>query len=332
MERFGLIGERVTYFTRDVNGTLQAQRVRTDRYGLRRAGVRAAGSSTSATTVVDAWVYSDDQSYSTKFQEYGTDEEQRITFAYATGPLVTTTQDTWKWHRPKARIDGGSGYQLYDGTGQSEAFPVFELVERKVLSDVVGQGQKKGSGTVTYAWSAPRRVGGDHDWGEFESDAEVELFQFVSSETAQFNKISEEQLEEVSYPPGGGRVARLILGRQPITLYTASVWTRLATEPFEVVVDDATVESWFGFSREVITSEYIQDPAEAHRVIDMRRRRKLAPKLEIVRPDSPAKKGDTVHYSAPEDGVNDRFLIAAKSQELDMSSPQPMATYRLEAW
>lgn len=334
MEKFVPIGERVTDYSRDVSGTLLSQRVRTTRYGRRLRAVRTATTATTATTHADSWVFSDDQSYADKHEVYGLFEEQRIAFTYAavTGPLSETTQDTYQWHAAKAAIDDGSYEQLYDGTGQTEVSTVFELTERKVMSDFVGNGQVKGERTVTYGWSAAHRVGGAHDWGEFESDAPEETFKFIKAETKQFNALSEEQLEEVEYPAEGGRKARRILGRQPITLYTGSTWTRVVSEPFEVVIDDPTVEAWFGFARETITSEYILNATEALRVINMRRRRMLARKLVITRPDSPAQKGDTVYFTAPEDGINARFIIADKSMSLDMASPMPMASYRLEEW
>ena len=201
-----------------------------------------------------------------------------VAVAAAAGPLVETTQDTYQWHSPQAAIDDSDYEQLYDGTARVDINSSFAVVERKVMSDVVGQGQVKGERTVYYEWSAPRRVGGAHDWGEFESDSAEETFRFTKAETKQYNALSEEQLEEVEYPAPGGRIARRILGRQPITLYTASTWTRVVSEPFEVVIDDPTVEEWFGFARETITSEYILNPTEALRVINMRRRRMLSRK------------------------------------------------------
>ena len=64
----------------------------------------------------------------------------------------------------------------------------------------------------------------------------------------------------------------------------------------------------------------------------MRRRRMLARKLQVVKPASPVQKGDTVYFTAPEDGINARFMVADKSLSLDMASPMPMETLRLEEW
>lgn len=334
IEKFGLIGERVTDFGYDVSGTLLTQNVQTFKYTLRRRAVRAATTPIGETDHVGSYVFSDDQSYATKHEEYGIHEAHYITFTYneTEGALMETEQNTYRWYRPRARVDGGSGDILYDGTGQTDVEAIWSLVETLTTNDLIRDGQKVGQTEVTYAYSVIKRIGGAFDWGDFSADAEFETFRFVGSEAKQFNVVSEEQIEQVTYPPEGGRESVLILGRRPITRYTGSTWTRIVSEPFEEVIDDPTVEAWFGFARETITSEYIQNSAEAIRVLSMRRNRMLSKKLQVQRPDSPAAKGDTVHFSSPEDGINARFIITDKQHTIGNDGRMPMATYRLEEW
>lgn len=335
MERFVLLGERVTTSGRNANADLVSQRVVTSRFGSRKAAVRAAGSADTATSVIGTYVYSDDQGYFTLYEEFGIQEESQITFQFPVqGALQGTTQDDYAWHRPRSRRDGDGGgvyFELYDGTGQRGIVGNWERVRRTVKSNILRNGQVVGEREVLYTWSVAKRVGGTYDWGDFRSDAGEESFRFVRQEAKAFNVISEEQLEEVTYPATGGRTARTILGRLPITLYTSSTWTRLVSQPLEVVVDDPTVATWFGFCRETINSEFVQTADEARRLIEQRRRRLLSPKLEVVRPDGPARKGDTVHFSCPEDGINRRFIIADR-RAVHAPGKMPMATYRLEAW
>jgi hypothetical protein len=335
MERLDLTGQRITDWTRDASGTLTAQRVRTYKYGLKKRAVKAVGVAANATSHAGSYVFSDDQSYSTVYEEFIQTEEQVIANTYVTGggALVETQQDTYRWHSPRTRIDGGSYHILYGGTGQEDINSSWELVQTDITTNALKDGQVVGHDFVTYAWSANTRVGGANDWGGgLESDAEVETFKFVALDSKQFNVESEDQVEEVDYPAAGGRIPRRIAGRQPTTLYTGSTWTRLVSEPFEVIVNDATVQEWFGFSRETVSSEYILDQTEALRVINMRRRRLLAHKLQVVKPASPAQKGDTVLFTAEEDGIAGRFIIADKQFVLDMASPMPRETLRLEQW
>lgn len=334
-EKFQLTGQRITDWTRDANGTLDAQRVRTSKFGLKKRAVRAVGTPANETDHGSSYVYSDDQSYSAHHEEFGLFEEQQIANVYETGggALVETTQDTYTWHSPRTRIDGGSYHVLYGGTGQEDINSAWELTQRVVTSNILKDRQVLGHDIVTYGWAANTRVGGANDWGGgLESDAAIETFKLAAVDTKEFNVEGEDQTEEVDYPAAGGRIPRRYSGRRPTTLYTGSTWTRLVSEPFELVVDDATVQEWFGFSRETITSEYILDSAEALRVINMRRRRMLAKKLQVVRPESPAAKGDTVHFVAEEDGINGRFIITEKQVSMGGPGNYPRAMLRLEEW
>lgn len=335
-EKFIVTGERVTTFTYNASGDLTDQVVDTTRWRLTEQGVRTVGTDPDATTILNSYVHGDGQSYFEQFEVWGLAEQQRLVNVFSDdGPLLYTRQDTYRYFNPRTKVEAGapvSGwYVLYNGEAHNALAASWRRVESKTESNILGDDKSlKGTATATSGWHAREKKDGVNNFGTYRSNAEVQTFQLLTIENKAFNIVNEDQYEEITYGPNGGRVAKLYLGRLPTTRYKSSTWTRLLTQPIEVVVDDPLALAWFGEEKEVLQHEYCQDSAEAIRVIQGRRRRAMAPELTIVRPATMARKGDTVHFVSEEDGIDQRFIVV--DRQPDWTSPMPVFTYVLEGW
>lgn len=333
-ERFRAIGERLVTFTYNGNGDLTGQRVVTSRWRLTEQGVRAVGTSASATTVLNAYVHGDDQSYLERVEQWGIDEEQRISFTYGSdGPLLYTTQEEWRYFNPRTKIDHGSAHPtyfvLYNGEAHKGQVATWRKTKSVQETNIVSLSDGlKGTQTATSEWNARKRVDGPNDFGTYKSNAEEQAFQLVRVEPKQFRVINDDQYEEITHDADGNRVARIFLGRVPTTRYQSSTWTRLLTQPLEVVIEDPLAEAWFGFQKETLEHEYVQDDVEALRVLHARRRRAMALKVQVTRIDTMAQRGDTVDFTSEEDGISGRFLIVDRIR--DWSNILPVVTYVME--
>lgn len=334
-ERFLPIGERVVTFTYNGNGDLVAQRVTTSRWRLTEQGVRAVGTSAAATTEIDSYVHGDDQSYAERVEQWGLDEEQQITFNYSSaGPLLTTTQDEYRFRNPRTRVDGSTHagwFVLYSGEAQDGVRATWRKTQTVLEANIISlDSGLKGVTISTSEWNAREKKDGPNNFGTYKSNAEIQAFQLVKVENKQFRIINEDQWEQITYAADGSRTSQIFLGRAPTTRYKSSSWTRLLSQPIEVVVDDPLALAWFGAERETLQSEFIQDADEALLVIRDRRKRAMAPKCEFTRCEHPAKRGDTVDLSIPEHGISGRWIITDRQR--NWSSIMPTATYTLERW
>jgi hypothetical protein len=304
---------------------------------LKPMGVRTVGADPATTTVVGSFVYDDDQSYSTLQEAWDRLEAHDVSHVYSgdPGPLSETIQNTYKHFSPASRVDGAPAvnrFVLYDGTGQVDLVAPWQLFERKITSDVTTKGLVTGKSEAITSWSAPERSEGEFDWGKGRrSDADSQSFGTeVSIEATEYTAINETQAGEEIRPPEGGRRARIYLGTLPSTLYGASIWTDLVMQPVELVVDDSTALELFGFQSQAILHEYVQSEPEGRMVIDWRRKPRMAPKLEIVRPNDAAVPGSTVRVIDPESGVDQRLIVIRKAYRT--TGPALIATYLLGDW
>jgi hypothetical protein len=315
--------------------TLVAGTIETHRWFLKEAGVRNVGTAVGETDTNQAYVFDDDQSYSTQVEQWGLAERQVIALQYAdTGAQLQQQQDTYRYQPVLSRIDGsasGSLWIRYDGRGQNELVASWKLGEIAITNNITNVGgHLQGTREVYANYTANPRVGGAYDFGDFSSDAVEQSFQTTRREAKELTTLSETQYEEVEYPAEGGRISRLFAGTLPIVRFEGSVWTSLRMQPYESVVDDATALDWWGFQRETVNLEHAQNLDEALAVIRQRRRRAMARKYEITRIDHAAVVGDTVRFVSYDDGINDTCIVVAKSRS--WSGPLPMASYSLEAW
>lgn len=340
-ERFRLIGQRKTVFTYDANKDRTGARIQEQRWqrgGTK--GVRNVGDTATATSVIDAYVYDDDQSYALSIEGWGEHQEIVETLHYdGAGRGDGSVQELFRRQAVKSHVSGPnqntSYYVLYDGTGQTEIVANRRLAQRKTIAKALtSDGLVAGETETVSEYRAPVKADGDMDWGGHQSNAKEQAFGVVRSESKLYSQRREGQAEIEAFPAEGGREVNLILGHLPITEYTSSVWTRIATQPLELVIEDELAESWFGWQRETLSHEHVQSLAEARAVIRRRRQRALSPKADVVRLDNGlVRRGDTVLLRAHEEGIEGRYLITGKRRVWgDASDPTPRATYRLEAW
>jgi len=335
-ERFVQIGERVVTFTYNGNSDLIAQRVTTSRYRLIEHGVRTVGTSAAATTTTGAYVHGDGQSYQEFRELWGLAAEQRIRFVYsAEGPLLYTEQEEWRYFNPRAKVEAGATdtryYVLYNGEAHKGLVADWTRTKLVLESNIVSLASGlKGVVISTSEWAAREKKDGLYNFGTYRSNAEEQTFQPTTVENKQFRIINEDQWEEISYKADGTRVSQIFLGRAPTTRYKSSSWTRLLSQPIEVVVEDPLALAWFGYERETLQHEYVQNAEEALLVIRDRRRRAMGHKCELTRREHMAKRGDTIDLSIPEHGISGRWIVVDRQR--DWSSIMPVATYTLEKW
>lgn len=339
--KLGVTGKRITHYFYDSNGTKTGQRIQT--FELSRgpsAGVRNVGDSDDETAAADIHVYDDDQSYEQNFESLFMVSDIRETLVYDDeGRGVGSDQTLYTRYPVQCHINGPApttSYWInYQGNGQTEQFPTNKVSQvrstRKILtSDGVARGE-----TVAFKeYRHVEKADGDWDWGGFNSNYVLETFGHSRSEQKFYTSPIEGEVEVETITPAKGREVNLILGNLPITDYEASVWTRITTQPLELVVEDALAEAWFGFSRETISHDYVQTLDEARAVIRRRRQRLLSQKAIVTRVDNGlVQRGDTVYLYAPNEGIAGRFIITAISRTWGgAADPVPRATYVLEDW
>jgi hypothetical protein len=331
-QKFTEIGRRDSRHFYNLNGDLTGSTIDTWKY--HRHGTRGVATVASYPTynVAGSYLYQDDQSYFSAAETYSIAERQVVRLVYdeATGAQLSESQDSYRWYSPASAIDGNPGwYVLYDGTGQKDLNATLMLVETRTRQHILSRDALiRGEQEVIYGFSAPRKVDGSFDFGDFKSDADEMALRFSRIESTEYNVLAEDQYEKVTYTPAGGRVARVFLGSLPITRYTQSVWTRMVQEPLELSIDDPTAEEWFGFSRQTISHEHVQDLEEAARVIENERRRAMSNKVEVLRPATGRKVGDTILLIDPDQGLFARGLVVDVEPTWDGIGAEEL--YRLE--
>lgn len=337
-EKFLLISKRVTVNVYDVDENLVSSIITSSRYKLRVQGVADQNSNTTDNPDVNGtFIHSDGQGYLEQNEVFERAEEQRLSFEFDenTGAQSRTVQETFRYYEPRCRTDGGAvggWFLLRDGSAMTGLTENFILVETKTTDNILSNdGALLGQIDVNIGFGGPAiRHDGNFEWGGQKSDSDNEEFRLISTESRQFNILSEDQVEEVRFS-SAGRESRTVLGGSPLPVFLNSAWTRLRTEPLEIILDDATVDAWFGFERRVMNNPYIQTEAEGEKILETLRERILARKIEISRPLTIVKEGDTVLLIDPEHGLSHRCLVRGIQETWTMTTGEVTALYRLEA-
>lgn len=331
MQKFHEIGRREARHFYNLNGDLVSSTIDTSKYHRRTRGV-ADVASYPTHNIAASYLYQDDQSYFEAIETYGVSERQVVRLEYdaTTGGQLAEEQDSYRWYSPASAIDGDPGwYVLFNGTGQKDLNASFMLVETRRRQNILSRETLlRGEQEVIYGFSAPRKADGSFDFGDFKSNFDEAVMRFARIESTEYNVLAEDQYEKVTYTPEGGRVARVFQGTLPITRYTQSVWTRMVQEPLEVTIDDPTAEEWFGYASEVFSHDYVQDTAEAMRVLQAKRRRAMSYKIEVQRPATGQREGDTILLIDPDQGIFGRCLVVDVEPAWDGIGAEEV--YRLE--
>ncbi len=95
-------------------------------------------------------------------------------------------------------------------------------------------------------------------------------------------------------------------------------------------MDDPTAEAWFGREVRVMQSEHVLSTAEGLAVVERARSRALAPEVEITRPVTYARLGDTVELLDPPSGLAGRGLVVSIRETWSMATAEFLAVYVLE--
>ncbi|HVF61680.1 MAG TPA: hypothetical protein VNJ70_17880 [Thermoanaerobaculia bacterium] len=327
LEAFVQTGERRRTPVHDVNGTLHTATADTFAWYRKTMAVKETDSATF--NVVNAGVADDDESYFPfqqagaflTLEEFGLKQRDVDTFTYGPqGAVVTETQKSFGWVSPRTPVSGNPWYVLASGAGQKELVAGWrQFSERQVTDLLTKDGRLAGTTQAVYTYTSPHQVAGSYDYGDYHSNYDQQRFGLTQTEIKQFNQLSESAYEEVTYSSDQPRLARIIPGRLPMPRYKGSVWTRLVQQPIELVVDDPVLEDWFGFRRQVFTSEYVQSLDEASALLQRKRRRELAFKHAVRRLRTNARRGDTVLVIDPRHGIADRCLIAKVHETWDLA-------------
>ncbi len=341
-EAFVQIGERRQTPTYDAAGT--PVRIHTTKHAwYRRAqAVRNVGS--EAANVVGTGVGADDQSYLVwdvtlssvnRIEGYGlaTADDVRYEHDPVTGAARREIQESWGWASPRTAIEGVPWYLLYSGTGQQHQLAPWSLRGRQETLNLLDpvDGHLLGKIESEFGYGVSKRVSGPYDWGDFRSNRSVEVFALRKRTSTQYNVLSEDAYEEIVEDDDGRRTPKLITGRAPLARFASSAWTALRQQPLETVLDDATVEAWWGFARRVIDHEYLQSLAEARDLVARLRSRALAHQHRVTRPVTLARPGQTVLLDDPRSGTYGRCLVTQLRETWQLASPTSvMATYTLE--
>lgn len=341
MERFIRLAEREVVPTYDEAGTVLSRRTRTNRWYKRTRGVKTVGASTL--DMVLTGVGADDMSYlnlgtypRVPIDQFGLAEELNETFTYgAAGAVVEERQETTSWYSPKCRTGPGvhsENVELADGTGQVDEVAIWQVSrDHRELTILTEDGLKGGTIKTERGFGHSNSAAGLYEWGgDKRSNSETETWRELHRENTQFNILTEESYEKVTYSSDGSTTKEVITGRLPVPRYRASVWTRLVQEPLELLLEDETLEAWFGARRQVIQSDHCQTPEELARVLRRRMARMLARKVTVNRYETFAGLGATVDVSWPLHGLAHRGLLADSRITRDLKVPSMLATYVLE--
>lgn len=340
-EAFVQVGERRQVPTYDPAGTPISTRTETHSWHRKTMGVRSALSATL--NVVGAAVGTDGQSYFVfevsltsvqRIEAFGLSGVDDVTYEYhpTTGAARREVQESFGYVSPRTAVEGVPWYVLYDGTGQRDLVAPWGLRRRQTTLNLLAtDGHLLGKVETTAGYRALKRVSGAYDWGDFKSNLQQESWGNLKRVNTQYNVLSEDSYEEIVEDAEGRRTPRLISGRLPLPRFQTSPWTSLVQQPFERVLDDTTAEAWWGFSRAVVDSEYVQSVDEARDVAVRRRNRLLAHQHQVTRPRTLARPGDTVLLVDPRSGIHGRCLVTQLRETWDLAPrTQVLATYTLE--
>ncbi len=338
-EAFVKTGERRELPTYDAEGTETARRIETFRWYSRLMAVRNVGS--SIPNVVGAGIGDDTLSWYPfevaltallRIEDFGLAQVDQIQHEYGdTGAVTKEIQETSSWYSQRTAISEVPWFLNYSGSGQKDLVAPFQRVIRKTTANhLTEDGLLTGKTETTAGWIAPRRVAGAHDWGDSSSNLTEETWGTANLKTTAYNVLDESTYEEL-VDDGTGAVSRLVMGRAPRPRYRQSSWTRLTQTPFEIILEDPVVATWWGPSVEVLTLDYAQSPEEAAFIASRRRSRRLAFTHTVIRPICPTRPGDTILLLDPRSGIHHRCLVTRRTERWVFSPrPQILATYTLE--
>ena len=247
-ERFVQVGERRGSWSYDVDQNPTGTTTRTWRWNSRKMGVRTA----AGAWAVDVRVGGDDQSYfsptsiANQLEVFELAEQQDVAYTYGpTGAVIAEDEETFAHYSPRAAVDSGTGYVLYDGTGQQDLVANWTRTgARATANSLSADGLLTGSSTVTSGYATQPKADGAYDWGDGKSNLLVEVFKVTGTESVENHILGETTYERVEFKDGE-RVATLIHGALPKPRYRTSPWTRLVQEPVELLLEDELVEQWF---------------------------------------------------------------------------------------
>lgn len=333
-EKYVETGRRVEDFRYDSAGTLTREDVTTWTYMRRTHGVRHASTTPPAIDILDAYVGDDDVSYSTRSESYRQSSSQVVTHEYqANGAERRVTTDNYGFRAIKGAVDSTftTHYVLSDGSGQIEITANYRLFERLVVDNIIdASGRLSGEVKTTYEYAATEASVGvaPYDWGKFSAYVSVENFRLSRRESRAINVSGEDSYAVVSYDDQGRRTEENFAGSPPVPRYLNSPFKVLSQTNIEAVIDDQTIETWFGPRSEVVEHPLIQTEAEALALILRRLRRRLAFTIDVRRPETAAVEGETVLVIDPNQRLAVRGVIVEISGE---RMPGGLASYKLEA-
>jgi hypothetical protein len=335
------IGERRQVPTYNSAGTVTHTRTETRTWYRKTMGVQSVGS--AIPNVVGAAVGTDGQSYWVfevaassiqRIEAFGLSQIDDVTYDYhpETGAARREVQESSGYVSPRTAVEGVPWYVLYDGTGQRHLVAPWGLRSRHTVLNLLAEdGHLQGKVETTEGYRALKRVNGAYNWGDFRSNQQQEQWRPIRKVNTQYNVLSEDAYEEIVQDETGRHYPRLITGRLPLPRFESSPWTSMVQRPIEVVLDDPTVEAWWGFARTVIDSEFVQSLDEARAVATQRRARQLAHQHQVTRPVTIARPGDTVLLIDPRSGIQGRCLITQLRETWTLTPrTQVLATYTLE--
>lgn len=335
-ERFGLVGERVRdpVYNSELTRVSETERV----YRLRRRlhGIRQTGIGEGDPQTAGVGIGADDQSWrimegSQRIESYGLAEEFRRSFSHApSGAALEEVQDEYGFGSPRHALDVAGGHRLYDGTAQADLVANWlKLRTRRKTNILSADGRLRGVVELASGYRELEKLDGAHDFGGAAASNEVSAsFRLLERKNIAYIVRGHNQVEEVTYQDGE-RTSRVILGGLPVPTFLSSSWTRLVQQPLELVVDDPTVEAWFGISQETLDNPYIQAEAEAWTILRRARSRDLARKLTVRRAETHVRPGDTILVRWPP-LIHERYLVTEQSLSRDPLQGAADATYVLE--
>lgn len=288
-----------------------------------------------APSTVGVYVWGDGESYFGDQEVYG-DADQVIVsreFDAATGAVFRETEDTWGYYaRGTAAFDGYSTAHIrYSGRAQIDLVANWTRYRSKTTTNLIAaDGTLEGQIEQVRGYKVSPSPAGQYDWGDFKSSDLVENWRTIFYKLVQFNVISEDQYEEVTWSSEGGRQARVLTGRVPSPGYRASAWTELRQAPIEVASDDATLEAWFGFRRRILQNDYVQTLEEAQDLLAAEKARELCWKVTADRAEAIAEVGQTVFVRHPEHGLAARGMVTEVRARREPRTGEASATYRVE--
>lgn len=331
-EYFHEIGRRVQTWDWNAKGENTSSTVKVWRYHNKLASTSRADV-WPAVTASFRYVFTDGESYAWSRELYGLAETVTTTREHnaTTGAVEREVEEVYGYSPRHAARDGTNNMPIRaSGRGQLDLVASWRRLQEKTTDYLLGDdGNLLGNREEIRGWKSHPTPEGQYDWGDFRSNDWVEQWRPLSVKLVQYNVISEDQYEEVTYGPEG-RQAKVLTGRVPSPGYRSSPWTELRQAPVEAVLEDATLEAWFGFRRRILQNDYVQTLEEARDLLAREKERELAWKLTVDRAEATAEVGQTIFVRHPEHGLAARAMVTEVQTRREPRTGEASATYRLE--